>query len=102
MKILQVAFLLLFNYLDSLPKLYHVYLLESEDGMTVRKTKIPEIFSDQEETDTRVILYCAPKQGYETVRIRSPESDIFFILLHHASKFDIKILFDTGLGTTES
>ena len=34
----------------------YVYLLESEDGMTVRKTKIPEIFSDQEETDTQVIL----------------------------------------------
>ena len=80
----------------------HVYLLESEDayGMTVRKTEILEIFSDQEETDTRVILYCAyaPKQGYETVHIRSPDSDIFFISLHHASKFDIKILFDTGSG----
>ena len=49
----------------------------------------------------RVILYCAyaPKQGYETVRIRSPDSDIFFILLHHVSKFDIKILLDTGSGT---
>ena len=78
----------------------HVYLLESEDGMTVRKTEIPEIFSDQEETDTRVILYCAyaPKQDYETVRIHSPDSDIFFILLYHASKFDMKILFDTGSG----
>ena len=64
------------------------------------KTEIPEIFSDQEETDTRVILYCAyaQKQGYETVRIRSPDSDIFFILLHHVSKFDIRILFDTGSG----
>ena len=60
----------------------HVYLLEGEDGITVRKTEIPEIFSDQEETDARVILYCAyaPKQGYETVRIRSPNSDIFFHL----------------------
>ena len=76
----------------------HVYLLESEDGMTVRKTEIPEIFLDQEETDIRVILYCAyaPKQGYETVRIHSPHSDIFFILLHYALKIDIRILFDTG------
>ena len=49
----------------------------------------------------RVILYCAyaQKRGYETVRIRSPDSDIFFILLHHVSKFDIKILLDTGSGT---
>ena len=59
-----------------------VYLLEGEDGTTVRKTEIPEIFSDQEETDAQVILYCAyaPKQGYETVRIPSPDSDIFFHL----------------------
>ena len=78
----------------------YVYLLESEDAITMRKTEIPEIFSDQEETDTRVILCCAyvPKQGYEIVRIHSPDRDIFFILLHHASKFDVKILFDTGSG----
>ena len=68
------------------------------------KTEIPEIFSDQEETDTRVILYCAyaQKQGYETVRIRSPDSDIFFILLHHASKPVSKPSLTLVLGTTES
>ena len=30
MKILQVAFLLLFNYLDSLPKLYHGFSLPNQ------------------------------------------------------------------------
>ena len=28
MKILQIAFLLLFNYLDSLPKLYNILMFE--------------------------------------------------------------------------
>ena len=40
----------------------------------------------------------AKEHGYETVRIRSPDNDISFIILHHASKFDIRILFDTGSG----
>ncbi len=75
----------------------HCYSLHSDDGKTVSKNEIQEMFSDQEETDTRVVLYCeyAQAQGYDTVRVRSPDSDIFFILLHHASSFQITILFDT-------
>ena len=78
----------------------HSYLLESDDGMTVKKTEIPELYSNQEETDPRIILYCAyaQQQGYDAVRIRSPDSDVFFIALHHASKFEITILFNTGTG----
>lgn len=77
----------------------HCYLL-STDGKTVKKSELPILFSSQEETDTRVILYCAYAQhnDYEIVRIRSPDSDIFFITLHHAEKFNITILFDTGSG----
>ena len=76
------------------------YLLESDDGISVKKTEIPELHSNQEETDTRFILYCAyaQEQGFDVVRIRSPDTDVFFIALHHASKFDITILFDTGTG----
>ena len=40
------------------------------------------------------------EQGYNTVRIRSSDSDVFFILLHHAFKLDITILFDTGSDNT--
>ena len=38
------------------------YLLESDDGISVKKTEIPELHSNQDETDTRVILYCAYAQ----------------------------------------
>ena len=34
----------------------------------------------------------------EYARVRSPDSDIFWILLYHARKIDITILFDTGHG----
>ncbi len=40
----------------------HSYLLESDDGITVKKIEIPELYSDQEETYTRMVLYCAYAQ----------------------------------------
>ena len=38
MKILQVAFLLLFNYLDSLPKLYFIHTLKVDLIRNVHQT----------------------------------------------------------------
>ena len=32
------------------------------------------------------LIFYAEEQGYDTVRIRSSDSDVFFILLHHAFK----------------
>ena len=47
----------------------HANLLETDDGQT--KTEIQSLLSTQEETDTRVILYCqyAQDQGYEYIYI---------------------------------
>ena len=69
-------------------------------GQQVEKEELFELQSDQEETDTRVVLYAkyAAKMGYDNVRVRSPDSDLFFILLHHAQQIDANILFDTGTG----
>ena len=77
----------------------HAYMLRS-DGPHVRQAEVQSLFSTQEETDTRVVLYCkyAADQGYEQVRVRSPDSDVFFILLHHAAKLNVTIIFDTGTG----
>ena len=43
------------------------HLMESDDVITVKKTDIPEQYSVQEETDTRLVLYCAyvQEQGYD-------------------------------------
>ena len=66
----------------------------------VSTEQVYDIDSNQEETDTRVVLYAqfAASQGYETIRVRSPDSDIYFILLHHASSINATVLFDTGTG----
>ena len=52
-------------------------------NQVVQETERPDIESDQEETDTRVILYCfqAKRDGFENVVVRTPDTDIFFILL---------------------
>ena len=33
-------------------------LLESDDGIIAKNTEIPELYSDKDETDTRIVLYC--------------------------------------------
>ena len=76
-------------------------LLTSLDGKKTLQTDVPDLKSDQEETDSRVVLYCnyGKEQGYDNVQVRSPDSDIFFILLYYAHRMTgIKLLFETGKG----
>ena len=42
----------------------------------------------------------AKENGYRTIEVRTPDSDIFFILLHYIDKFEsVTLLFDTGTGS---
>ena len=70
------------------------------EGNSMKSERIFRLDSNQEETDTRVTLYAqfAAEEGYKSVQVRSPDSDIYFILLHHATKIGLKIYFDTGSG----
>ena len=59
--------------------------------------------SSQEETDTRDVLYCKYGHGRENrfkyARVRSPESDIFFILIYYPQYLQgITVLFETSRG----
>lgn len=75
------------------------YELKAEDGK-VSTSEITSLDSTQEETDSRIILYSsyALEEGYKFVRVRSPDSDIFFILLYYATRINVQLLFDTGTG----
>ena len=66
--------------------------------MTV--SEIHELESNQEETDTRVVLYLnyAVKLGYKSAVVRTPDSDILFILLHYAHSIPLTIYLVTGSG----
>ena len=69
-------------------------------GADVECTEILELRSNQEETDTRVVLYVryAESRGFDSVIVRTPDTDIFFILLHHCHEFQITIYVDIGKG----
>ena len=63
--------------------------------------EIVSLSSTQEETDSRVILYSfyAKDRGFKFVRVRSPDSDIFFIFLYYADKLKgLELLFETSKG----
>ena len=47
-------------------------------------TEIHELYSNQEETDTRIIMYLhyVAKQGFKSAVVRSPDSDIFIMLYY--------------------
>ena len=62
------------------------------------KKLLPELPSNQEETDSRVVLYSkfAAENEYNSVRDKSPDSDIFWILLHHSAVITRSIVFETG------
>ena len=76
------------------------YKLSSDDSVSVIMTEVPELQSSQEETDTRVVLYCnnAASNYYDYLKVRSPDSDIFFIVLYYAAYLGIRILFESGTG----
>ena len=63
--------------------------------------EIHDLISNQEETDSRIVLYSvyAASKGYEYVRVRTPDSDIFWILLYHARHINTTIFYDTGFGS---
>ena len=67
-------------------------------------TEIPKLESDQEEINTRVVLYCsyAVDEEYNHARVTSANINIFFILLYYASKINITLLFDTGFRCKRS
>lgn len=66
----------------------------------VTACEIHELVSNQEETDTRVVLYLkyAAKLGYKSAVVRTPDTDIFMILLHHAHSIALIIFLDIGTG----
>ena len=77
------------------------FKLKSLDGVHTVREELAEIDSTQEESDSRIVLYCqyATKQGYKYVTVKSPDTDVFFILVYYEMRIEnIGILFETGRG----
>ncbi|KAK3106630.1 hypothetical protein FSP39_024006 [Pinctada imbricata] len=78
------------------------FLLKSQDGETVTCDIVPELVSSQEEADTRIVLHCchinSASDHIESIQVRSPDTDVFVLLLKFSLKMEKPILFDTGTG----
>ena len=71
-----------------------VYLIIiKNDAFQVAIREIEELVSNQEETDTRGVLYLnyAVRLGFKSAVVRTPDTDIFFILLHYEHSIAITI-----------
>ena len=67
--------------------------------------EVEEIKSKQEEADTRIVVHClhsAEDTRVNDIIIRSPDTDIFVCVLHFAQNTEQKVLFNTGVGESET
>ena len=74
-------------------------MLTSEHGEFTISAPVEELFSSQEEADTRIILHClhASRQP-DTSRIivRSIDTDVFLLLLSFSDTIRKPLIIDTG------
>ncbi|GFO43448.1 hypothetical protein PoB_006995300 [Plakobranchus ocellatus] len=61
----------------------------------------PDLYSSHEEADSRIILHCmyaSQQPTTERVIVRSPDSDVFLLLLSFSDAISKPLIFDTGSG----
>ena len=76
--------------------------LTSYDASTTQCEEDLDLASSQEEADSRIILHllkiCSHAPEDHTIVIRSPDTDVFILLLKFAQRVKQTVLFDTGIG----
>ena len=64
-------------------------------------SEVEELFCDHEEADTRMIAHAMhASQSYRSIIIKSPDTDVFLIVLNACLSIDSDIYFETGTGNT--
>lgn len=62
-------------------------------------TAVPELLNDHEEADTRMILHANhASNDYDTVIIKSPDTDVFVLAVAHKCSINTSLYFVTGSG----
>ncbi|XP_060579912.1 uncharacterized protein LOC132736731 [Ruditapes philippinarum] len=75
-----------------------IYISGNHKCFKVVKTsceEVPELNSNQEEADSRIILHAAfaKSKGVRSVAVSSPDTDVLVLLLHHCQTIGIEELF---------
>lgn len=78
------------------------YMLYSPDGVSTNVSSVHNLWSSQEEADTRIILHCLHAAQLvcdgQKIIVRSPDTDVLVVLLAYSSQITKHVLFDTGSG----
>ena len=73
--------------------------LSTNSGEDVLIEECEELYSDHEEADTRLLLHAKQaSRNHNHVIIRSPDTDVFILLLGHMSAIPTALYFDIGIG----
>ena len=74
--------------------------LTSADDITVESSPVPApaLSSSQEEADTRIMLHCfhVATSCTSHLIVRSPDTDVFMLLLYYGNRIEPSVYFDTG------
>ena len=71
--------------------------LASSNGILVEARPEEDLFTSQEEADTRMILHCQ-QIATSVIIVRSPDTDVMVLLSKFLKIISQTILFDTGMG----
>lgn len=76
---------------------FHRFYVDSEKELNI--DEIPELHCDHEEADTRSLLHAKhATSNYDSIVFRSPDTDVFIILMGLKSSLDAAVYKDTGTG----
>ena len=77
----------------------HKIFIDSSTNL-LKIEDIPELHSNHEEADTRLLLHAqhASATHATKVRIRSPDTDVFVLMLAHQPEIASRLVFETGSG----
>ena len=75
------------------------YKLTSENGTVIKELQ-QDLVTRQEEADTRMFLHAAHtgQQGYETIVIKSPDTDVGVLAVYYSSQISGSLILATGTG----
>lgn len=78
-------------------KMCHQFCTSNREDVLIEECE--ELYSDHEEADTRLLLHAKhASRTYDHVVIRSPDTDVFILLLGHKSAVPTALYFDTRIG----
>ncbi|GFO48532.1 hypothetical protein PoB_007503700 [Plakobranchus ocellatus] len=78
-------------------------LLTGNQG-SINSIPVPDLYSSHEEADSRIILHCmnaSQQPTTERVIVRSPDSDVFLLLLSFSDAISKPLIFAPAVKTTE-